>query len=58
MQGDSGGPLQALRDSRTDTFTVFGITSNGIACGSNPGIYTRVYDYIGWIEYQVWSKQD
>lgn len=45
-QGDSGGPLV-----KSDTHILFGITSFGpIKCGSGAGVYTRVFNYIDWIE--------
>ncbi|XP_037911577.1 serine protease snake-like isoform X3 [Hermetia illucens] len=55
-QGDSGGPLQLSTDSswRYKTYLV-GITSYGEGClGPSPGIYTRVYAYLDWIERIVW----
>ncbi|XP_063542968.1 serine protease snake-like [Cydia strobilella] len=60
-QGDSGGPLQYMSD-RVDcekTFplhTVVGVTSFGRDCGRRmaPGVYTRVWRYIEWIEGIVW----
>ena len=39
-------------------YTIIGVTSYGHAdCGSpgHPGIYTRVYKYLGWIETTVWG---
>lgn len=47
-QGDSGSPMVHRNDS---VFTVVGIVSFGISCGSSfPGVYTRVASYIDWIE--------
>ncbi|KAJ8961852.1 hypothetical protein NQ318_021469, partial [Aromia moschata] len=60
-QGDSGGPLQ-LRYKRAGSavyaYTIVGITSLGKACGLSriPGIYTRVYGYLSWIEGIVWPS--
>ena len=61
-QGDSGGPLQV--STRNDTraaaepycmYKIVGITSFGQACGySAPGVYTRVYHFVPWIESIVW----
>jgi secreted trypsin-like serine protease len=48
-KGDSGGPL-SLKDS-TGKFYVVGIVSWGIGCASgHPGVYTRVSDYLQWID--------
>ncbi|XP_053696866.1 venom protease-like [Sabethes cyaneus] len=52
-QGDSGGPLQIYNDENVYcTYTIIGITSFGKYCGlaGSPGVYTRVYQYISWIE--------
>ncbi|XP_049784979.1 serine protease persephone-like [Schistocerca cancellata] len=51
--GDSGGPLVM---GKSAPYTVVGITSMGPKpCGGNvPSIYTRVSDYIDWIEDHVW----
>uniref|UniRef100_A0A1A9WQN4 Peptidase S1 domain-containing protein n=1 Tax=Glossina brevipalpis TaxID=37001 RepID=A0A1A9WQN4_9MUSC len=52
-QGDSGGPLvlhTADRHGITRSY-VIGITSFGKPCGFNiPAVYTRVSEYIDWIE--------
>ncbi|KAI1297158.1 Serine proteinase stubble [Halotydeus destructor] len=49
--GDSGGPLMAYSKSRR-TWLLVGIVSNGIKCGEPnlPGIYTRVSEYLNWID--------
>ncbi|CAH1175678.1 unnamed protein product [Phaedon cochleariae] len=53
-QGDSGGPLQVLGDNQV--YTITGVTSFGKACGisKSPGIYTRIFNYLTWIEDTVW----
>lgn len=57
--GDSGGPLQIYSNDGACSVQVIGITSFGITCGSNtPGIYTRVSEYLEWIEDIVWPKED
>ena len=47
-QGDSGGPLVVPNQSR---WYQTGIVSTGFGCAqpNNPGIYTRVSEYIDWI---------
>lgn len=53
--GDSGGPLQISSEDEACVAQIIGITSFGIGCGSTtPGIYTRVSEYIDWIEGIVW----
>ncbi|CAH0599410.1 unnamed protein product [Chrysodeixis includens] len=59
-EGDSGGPLQIMSKKVYCTFTILGVTSFGItACGEIgfPGVYTRVSNYIPWIEGIVWPKE-
>lgn len=52
-EGDSGGPLQVFHNSYTAH--VVGIISFGIGCGTEyPGVYTRVANYLDWIESHVW----
>nr|XP_020480063.1 hepatocyte growth factor activator isoform X1 [Monopterus albus]XP_020480064.1 hepatocyte growth factor activator isoform X1 [Monopterus albus]XP_020480065.1 hepatocyte growth factor activator isoform X1 [Monopterus albus] len=47
-QGDSGGPLACVRD---DVSFLYGIISWGEGCGRSgkPGVYTKVANYIDWI---------
>lgn len=50
--GDSGGPLQIklLGFNRLNPFLI-GVTSFGKSCGTEtPGVYTRIYSYVDWIE--------
>ncbi|KAL5276111.1 CLIPC6 family protein [Megaselia abdita] len=50
--GDSGGPLQRLDEGVS---YIVGITSIGAKCGGSlPALYTRVTQYIEWIENIVW----
>lgn len=60
-QGDSGGPLQYMPDKVEcvkdfPLHTVVGVTSFGRDCGRKlaPGVYTRVWKYLDWIENIVW----
>lgn len=55
-KGDSGGPLEYL--DLEDVHRVIGITSVGKSCGYGvPGVYTRVYNYLEWIEETVWPSE-
>lgn len=45
-KGDSGGPLSVTRNSRAEQI---GIVSWGIGCGSFPGVYTRIDQFLLWI---------
>lgn len=58
-QGDSGGPLQVYHPYRKCMYTVAGITSFAKQCGdlNAPGVYTRVYNFLDWIENIVWPSQ-
>ncbi|XP_035891473.1 serine protease snake-like [Anopheles stephensi] len=56
--GDSGGPLQISSSDEACFAQIVGITSFGIGCGSaTPGIYTRVSEYVDWIEEIVWPSE-
>lgn len=46
--GDSGGPIQSEIDGR---WTILGITSFGVGCAREefPGVYTRVDNFLSWI---------
>nr|BAM18077.1 serine protease [Papilio xuthus] len=55
-QGDSGGPLQGFT-SKDGHLRIVGVTSFGSGCGSVvPGVYTRIYKYLDWIESLVWPS--
>ncbi|XP_026744187.1 serine protease persephone-like isoform X2 [Trichoplusia ni] len=56
-EGDSGGPLQIESNDIHCMYIILGVTSFGItACGEvgYPGVYTRVSNYVPWIESIVW----
>ncbi|XP_060842098.1 venom protease-like [Rhopalosiphum padi] len=58
-QGDSGGPIQIEHNSYKCMYSQIGITSfAGPFCGqaNSPAVYTRVSNYISWIEQIVWPK--
>lgn len=57
-QGDSGGPLmQPIFDENSRTFPYYqiGIVSYGIGCArtDTPGVYTRVQQFLDWIQEKV-----
>lgn len=49
-QGDSGGPL--AQRSSSGSYVLVGITSFGRGCArpNTPGVYTRVSNYVDWIQ--------
>ena len=51
FQGDSGGPL-ACHAFFEDRWKLFGITSFGYRCAEprTPGVYTKVTNYLQWIQ--------
>ncbi|CAG9855502.1 unnamed protein product [Phyllotreta striolata] len=55
--GDSGGPLVVTKKGNMCQFFVVGITSFGKLCGqrNTPAIYTRVSEYVDWIEERVFK---
>ena len=57
-QGDSGGPLQAVLPEFNCVKLVIGITSFGKFCAAAnaPGVYTKVYSYLDWIEQIVFRN--
>ena len=51
-QGDSGGPLTYKAG---DQHVLIGVTSFGDGCGGEGvyGVFSRVTNYLGWIEMQI-----
>lgn len=60
LQGDSGGPLQIKNPNYLCMHLQIGVTSFGKFCGKKnlPGVYTKVSNYISWIEEIVWPKNE
>ncbi|XP_059056579.1 serine protease snake-like [Achroia grisella] len=54
-KGDSGGPL-VIRNKFQCLHSIIGLTSIGSVCSGTekPGVYTKVYPYLSWIEDIVW----
>lgn len=54
-QGDSGGPLTCKVN---DASTVYGLVSWGDQCGrkNKPGVYTRVTEFVDWINSKIKSS--
>ncbi|KAF7398463.1 hypothetical protein HZH66_006360 [Vespula vulgaris] len=58
-QGDSGGPLVIFNEEHYCMYNIIGVTSLGRLCGTNiPGVYTRVYNYIPWLESVIWGENN
>lgn len=58
FKGDSGGPLQIKKEKYDCMYSIVGITSFGKSCGIVPGLYTKVSNYIEWIESIVWPDNE
>ncbi|XP_069833459.1 hepatocyte growth factor activator [Dendropsophus ebraccatus] len=55
-QGDSGGPLACQKDKIS---YLYGIVSWGDGCGrlNKPGVYTKVSNYVQWINSKIMPKK-
>ena len=53
-QGDSGGPAVMIDPSK-NTRVLLGITSWGYGCGrkNKPGVYTKIGNYVQWIQSKI-----
>ncbi|MDK2123079.1 S1 family peptidase [Parachitinimonas caeni] len=51
-QGDSGGPL-FTRNSKNNDWMLAGVVSFGTTCATNFGVYTKVANYLDWIQTSV-----
>lgn len=55
-EGFTFGIREIIEITRMPYHVVVGITSFGQMCGSDiPGVYTRVFTYLDWIEGIVWA---
>ena len=57
-QGDSGGPLVVPRNFSDDSAIIYGVVSFGYGCAQPdaPGVYSRVANYVGWIQSNMNSQ--
>ena len=57
-QGDSGGPLVVPQNYTKDSAIIYGVVSFGYGCAQPdaPGVYTRVANYVSWIQNNMNSK--
>lgn len=57
----SSRPLQVYHEFHYCAYTIIGVTSFGHFCNEDsntPGVYTRVYPYLTWIEDTVWEHKE
>lgn len=54
----TGGPLQIATPDSACTYHLIGVTSFGKGCGNGYGVYTRISEYLDWIEGIVWQNSN
>lgn len=50
--------MQVATPDSACTYHLIGITSFGMGCGTSYGVYTRISEFLDWIESVVWNKYD
>ncbi|XP_063706552.1 trypsin-1-like [Culicoides brevitarsis] len=54
--GASGGPIQVVNSDIYCSYSLVGVTSAGVRCTEGyPGLFTKVSEYLDWIETTVWG---
>lgn len=48
--------MQVATPDSACTYHLIGITSFGMGCGTSYGVYTRISEFLDWIESIVWNK--
>lgn len=54
----TGGPVQVATANSACSYHLIGITSFGMGCGNGYGVYTRISEYLDWIESIAWKDSD
>lgn len=56
----NGGQLQVDHENYQCSYILIGVASYGAQCGvvDIPGVYTRIYPYLDWIENVVWPNEN
>lgn len=57
--GASGGPVQVVSRDVYCSYSLVGLTSAGVRCTEGyPGLFTKVSEYLDWIEAIVWASSN